>query len=120
MSTSRDGETTRIVDSFLTLKDRLHYLSENVQSSSHDVSRVRHLRQSAGFLELWEQEHINVNRRAFRDGLVMNDAKASRIRKKLEEAEELIQHCEYTLKISYPHASNLEPRLTEYVASVLA
>jgi hypothetical protein len=121
MSTARDGETTRIVVNFLTLKDRLKYLLKHAQPSPHDVSRSwrQNLNESAWILDLWEQEHIDASKRTLREETAVNEEKVSRVRKRLEEALDLVRHCEYTVKISYPRASLLEPRLTEYVAFVL-
>lgn len=117
MSTAHDGETTPIVDRVFELRRRFSYLWQHAQHNSNnvDTSTLATLGECNMFLDLWLNEHIDLSRSRFWDDIAINDVKMQRIRRRVEEAYVLVQHCEKTLKVTYPERHETDAVITEYV-----
>jgi hypothetical protein len=118
MSTTWDDDETNATLSHLaTLFARLDAAHERVlggtNSGNQHVQRL--LGECKEHLDLWEKEYIGTDGRKFRSIAARNEEQASRIRRKVDEANALMQHCEFKLRM--PQRSFQGLRITEYVVA---
>lgn len=98
MSTTREGETRGIVESYHTLSDRLNRLLDAAQRPSGDDTNLRILIHCREILKCWEDDELSsVGIR----NLSTKPEKVERFRGRIAEANELLPHCGQMLGISF-------------------
>ena len=122
MSTAQDGDTTTIVNSLYNLRHRLTSLRAAALASDPatgpSVSILRVLTNAETTLELWLNEQFGRGSHARRDNPLLSQGNISRIVRIRNEAIVLLQHCERTLRTSYPEAPATELPIDLYVADL--
>jgi hypothetical protein len=102
MSTARDGETTRTtVLTYRTLQKRLNVALLHTNNAGF----VRILGECIAHLDLWRKDHIDPRGQL----RAKSNSQAPRFLQTLDEASELMLHCEYKLGIRQEHLYGRAP-----------
>lgn len=118
MSTTRDGETTSItLSNVQTFSDRLlaaHHRALETISKSNNDRRSRYLADCQNFFGYWYKDHFGPDGRIFRERAMRDEAQAVSIGGVVDEANDLMQHCEFALGLPQRNPRPTIP-ITQYV-----